>query len=62
MESSIGRRALEQVALIHNVSVEEVVREIENACAKTNERSLSPCAVSAPEIVERLARLVLERM
>lgn len=64
MERTIVKNALEQVAKKHGVCADEVKREIEMACMKIEGTSVleGMRAETAEEIVEVLAKTVLERI
>ena len=62
MVRSISERALERVAQTHNVTVEEVMRQIEEAYSVRKKDELSDRDISASEIVEKLSRIVANRL
>ena len=62
MKNRAVRKALEQVAVRHKVSVEEIMSEIEKAYAMSKGESSTDLVASAPEIVEKLSRAVIERL
>ena len=62
MENSIAHKALKQVAQMHNVSVDEVMHQIEEAYALGKSDDSTMPIVSAAEIIDRVSRMVIERL